>query len=95
MNVSGNNNPSPTVREDALAIKTQMEVFATPRNGTVKIMANMSHLWEEIYNNGIVNENPRILIVWTGEIARGEYAGGDRTKLHRVDRQWKIGRAHV
>ncbi len=90
MNVSGNNNPSPTVREDALAIKTQMEVFATPRNGTVKIMANMSHLWEEIYNNGIVNENPRILIVWTGEIARGEYAGGDRTKLHRVDRQWNV-----
>lgn len=88
--MSGNGNPSPTARENALAIKAQMEVFANPRGGTVKIVENERHLWEEVMNNGIVDENPRILILWTGEIARGEYAGGDRTNMHRVDRQWMV-----
>jgi hypothetical protein len=90
MNVSGNGNPSPTVREDLEAIRAQLDTYAKPRGGTVKVMANMRHLWEEIYNNGVASETPRILIAWRGETARGEYAGGQRTKLHRVDRKWTI-----
>ena len=89
-NPNGNGNPSPTIKEDALAIKAQLDTYAIPRGGTVKVMANMSHLWEEIFNGGIISENPRILVCWTGETARGEYAGGERTKLHRVDRHWKV-----
>lgn len=83
-------NPSPTIREDLQAIAAQLLTYAKPHGGTVKIMANMRHLWEEIYNGGVVDENPRILICWTGEKARGEYEGGEKTKLHRVDRMWTV-----
>ncbi len=85
-----NGNPSPTIKENALLLKKQLESFALPRGGYVKIMANMSHLWEELYNKGLVNSQPRILILCTGETARGEYAGGERTALHRVDRNWNV-----
>ena len=90
MNISGGGNPSPTVKEDLKAIEAQLLTYAKPRGGTVKVMANMRHLWEEIYNNGVLDENPRILIAWEGETARGEYAGGQKTKLHRVDRNWIV-----
>lgn len=83
-------NPSPTIRENAHRIKKQLETFAQPRGGYVKIVANMSHMWEELYNTGLAGNPPRILILCTGEVARGEYAGGERTSLHRVDRQWNI-----
>jgi len=89
MNISGNGNPSPTVREDALAIKSQLDTYALPRGGKVKIMANMRHLWEEVLDT-TSSETPRILICWQGETARGEYAGGVRTNMHRVDRNWQV-----
>lgn len=89
-NPNGGGNPSPTVREDAEAIRCQLDTYAKPRGGTVKVMANMAHLWEEVYNPALLNGAPRILIVWMGETARGEYAGGQRTKLHRVDRKWSV-----
>ena len=88
-NPNGNGNPSPTVREDALAIKAQLDTYAIPRGGEVKIMANSRHLWEEVLSI-VSTEAPRILICWNGETARGEYAGGNRTKLHRVDRMWQV-----
>lgn len=87
---SGNGNPSPTVREDALAIESQFKDWAKARGGLVKIMENESHLWEEMYNPQVATTAPRILILNQGETARGEYAGGDRTDLHRVDRQWLV-----
>jgi len=89
-NPSGGGNPSPTVREDALAIKAQLDTYAVPAGGCVKIMANMAHLWEEVLNPNLLTGSPRILIVWMGETARGEYQGGQRTKLHRVDRRWSV-----
>lgn len=96
MNISGNGNPSPTIRECAKAIEAQMNIFAKPRGGTVEIMENEAHLWEKIYNGGLISEQPRIFILCVGERARGEYAGGDRTNLHRVDRRWQVivGRGH-
>lgn len=78
---------SPTIKENAAVIKQQLESYAHPRGGHVKVVANMRHLWEEIYQ---VSDSPRILICYTGENARGEYAGGQRTNLHRVDRQWTV-----
>lgn len=95
-NVSGNGNPSPTIRECALAIETQMNVFAKPRGGSVEIMENEAHLWEKIYNGGLISEQPRILILCAGAKARGEYDGDRRTNLEREDRKWQVyvGRGH-
>ena len=89
-NPNGNGNPSPTIKEDAEAIRAQLDTYAKPRDGLTKVVANQSHLWEEIYNGGVIAEQPRILIICIGETARGEYAGGQRTKLHRVDRNWQV-----
>lgn len=80
-------NPSPIISTIAAAIKAQMEIYAKPRGGYVKILPNMRHLWEELL---VVDEKPRILIVPNGETARGEYAGGRNTNLHRVDRKWTV-----
>lgn len=76
-----------TIREEAALIKEQMEKYATPRGGKVKILANMRHLWEEIF---MQDDSPRILICYTGETARGEYEGGSRTAMRRVDRSWQV-----
>lgn len=76
-----------SIRDEANLIKEQMEKYATPRGGTVKILANMRHLWEEIF---MQDDTPRILICYTGETSRGEYEGGNRTNLHRVDRSWQV-----
>ena len=51
------------------------------------MLANMRHLWEEIF---MIEDSPRILICYTGETARGEYEGGGRTEMRRVDRSWQI-----
>jgi hypothetical protein len=80
--------PKPiTIANEADLIKAQLETYAKPRGGTVKVLANMRHLWEEIF---LLTDAPRILICYTGETARGEYAGGTRTALHRVDRSWQV-----
>ncbi len=76
-----------TIAQEAQMIMTQLNTYAKPRGGTVKVLANMRHLWEEIF---LLADNPRILICYTGETARGEYAGGQRTNLHRVDRSWQV-----
>ena len=78
---------SPTIKENAALIKAQLETYAIPRGGLVKVVANQRHLWEEIFQ---LNDSPRILICYQGENARGEYAGGIRTNMHRVDRQWLV-----
>ena len=80
--------PKPiTIAAEAARIKEQLEHYATPKGGTVKVMANTRHLWEEIFQQ---DDAPRILIIYTGETARGEYAGGERTNLRRVDRSWQV-----
>ena len=90
MNLSGNGNPSPTIKEIRQAIIDQMNIFATPRGGTVHGMQNEAHLWEYLYNRDLLDENPRILVVCRGEKARGEYGGGAATKLERVNRIWGV-----
>lgn len=79
--------PLLTVSIEAARIKEQLDTYAVPRGGYCKVMANQRHLWEEIY---VVSDSPRILICYMGENARGEYEGGQRTRMHRVDRKWTV-----
>ena len=88
--ISGNGNPSPTISEVLRAICAQLLTYAEPRGGTVKVVENESHLWEEIYNNGLVSEQPRIFVLFVREVARGEYEGGQRTKLNRADDHYMV-----
>lgn len=80
-----NTNGVMTAEWQACMMKAWLEEWVTPRGGYVKILANPKHLWEEIF---VADENPRVLICCTGEIARGGFDQAN-TK-HRVDRQWTV-----
>lgn len=75
-----------TIANAANLLKQHLDLWANPRGGTVKVMANLRHLWEEVF---VVAETsaPRILICYTGEIPRG---GVTSNTLYRVDRQWMV-----
>lgn len=78
--------PNLTVKQTATQIADWMfNQFAKSRGGTVRIMANMRHLWEEIANRN-ENDAPTILLVWQGETMRG--SNQPVNTLTRVDRQW-------
>lgn len=75
-----------TISEQAKSISDVLTAWATPRGGTVEVMANMAHLWEKIYK--VKSDKPLILIAWNGEISRGGFR--EANTLHRVDRAWLI-----
>jgi hypothetical protein len=59
--------------------------YALQRGGKVLVMESMWHLWEEVLR---AVDEPRILVVCTGETPRGSFAEQDL--WHRVDRQWTV-----
>jgi len=71
--------------EAALIVKAQLDAWAGPRGGSVKIIEGLQHLWEEVT---VVKDKPRILICCTGEESRGD--SGIRGHWQRVDRQWQV-----
>lgn len=83
-------NPSPIISTVALMILAQLEPWAKDRGGYAKVVENESHLWEELLANSPVDQRPRVLIMSLGEKARGEYEGGERTAMERVDRSWMV-----
>lgn len=78
----------PTILEQANILGAVLASWAEPRGGVVKVMANMRHLWEEIYTPEMLTEAPRILIVYNGEVSRGGFNLANT--LHRVDRSWLV-----
>lgn len=74
-----------TISQGANLIKGGLEVWGQEYKAEVKIMANMRHLWEEIF---LQVENPRLLICFNGEIARGGFTLAN--VQHRCDRQWIV-----
>lgn len=74
-----------TVTQTANAIRTACHAYAEPKGGYAKVMGNIRKLWEELY---VVEEKPRILIVWNGEEARGGFE--EANTLHRVDRTFLV-----
>lgn len=74
-----------SITEEANRIKAALTEWAEARGGTVSIMANMRHMWEQLFLPN--NTTPRILICYTGETSRVRQ---DDEGLHRVDRQWSV-----
>ena len=76
-----------TVRQEAILIRDRLAAWTADRGADVKVMANERHVWEEVATAS-GEDRPRILIVYTGEQARGSFQHQD--DLHRVDRQWRV-----
>lgn len=74
-----------TISQAALIIQEGLRAFADPLGGSVKIIANTAHIWEEL---SVTKDKPRILICYTGEESRGDSAV--RGVWQRVERQWQI-----
>jgi hypothetical protein len=74
-----------TIEWQAQMIQMWLDDWAQARGGYAKVLANMRHLWEEIF---MTDERPRILICFNGEQARGGF--NQANLLHRVDRQWIV-----
>ena len=74
-----------SITEEATRLKAALTEWAEARGGTVSIMANMRHMWEQLFLPN--NTAPKILICYTGETSRVQK---NDEGLHRVDRQWSI-----
>lgn len=74
-----------TIKQGRTLIVEELAKWAEPLGGEVRPMANMRHLWEEIF---LLKDKPRLLVCYNGENPRG---GFDQTNtLNRVDRQWIV-----
>lgn len=74
-----------TIGHVAAEIGEALENWATPKGGRVKVVVNLRHLWEEIYQVGDV---PTVLVCYVGETPRGSF--DEQDFWHRVDRQWSV-----
>ena len=74
-----------SLMDEANIIQGILDAWAQGHGGDAKIMANLRHLWEEILR---LSDQPRIMVCYTGEIARGGFNIANRN--HRVDRQWTV-----
>ena len=74
-----------SVTDEANKLLDWITVWCDERGGEAKVMANMRHLWEELF---VLQEQPRVLIVYMGENVRGSFDGANTS--HRVDRQWAV-----
>jgi hypothetical protein len=77
--------PELSISGEANRVKVVLEDWGSGEGWTVKIMANLAHLWEELK---VTSDKGRILIVYQGEEPRGSFADSD--ELHRVDRNWTL-----
>lgn len=77
-----------------MAISTQaqyigawLDEWVAPREGKTKVLANIRHLYEEVYGMA-TDQAPRVLICFMGADARGGF--NERNTLDREDRQWSV-----
>lgn len=74
-----------SISQEAIMVQGILKRWAEPKGGTVKILANTSHLWEEL---PVSTDKPRLLLIYNGESPRGPFESTDQT--WRVDRQWML-----
>lgn len=75
------------IAEQCQALGAWLDDWAAPRGGKTKVLANIRHLYEEVYGMA-TDQAPRILICFMSEDSRGAF--NERNTLHRVDRQWSV-----
>lgn len=73
-----------TISFQLKALFDRLDAFAQPRGGVTKIMHNQRHMWEELTTLPKDETAPRILIMYSGETARGGFE--EAHLLNRVDR---------
>ena len=71
----------------AQLIGAWLDDWAAPRGGKTKVLANIRHLYEEVYSMS-QDQAPRILICFMSADARGGF--NERNTLDREDRQWTV-----
>jgi hypothetical protein len=76
-----------SISDCANMIAEQCALWVEPLGGTVKVMANIRHLWEEVYSAS-TTDKPKVLVVFNRERSRGSEQL--RNYLHRVDRNWLV-----
>lgn len=76
-----------SISDQANMIAEQCDLWVNPLGGTVKVMANIRHLWEEVYSSA-TDAAPKVLVVFNRERSRGSEQL--RNFLHRVDRNWLV-----
>lgn len=73
------------ISQQAKNLQAVLQQYAAQRGGMAVVASNLKELWEQA---SISNDQPRILICYDGEVARGDFAS--RSALNRVDRSWKV-----
>lgn len=74
-----------TIQWQCQMIQSWLNAWASARGGVASVVANTKHLWEKLL---VADQQPRIVIVSNGEIARG--GSNQANTMHRVDRQWIV-----
>lgn len=75
-----------TISQQAKNLQAVLNTWAVQYGGVAETASDLKNFWEQAGNN---NDLPRILIVYNGESARGEFR--TRSALDRVDRSWQVG----
>lgn len=75
-----------TISQQAKNLQAVLNTWAVQHGGVAETASDLKNFWEQAGNN---NDIPRILIVYNGENARGEFR--TRSALDRVDRKWQVG----
>lgn len=75
------------ISDQANLIAQQLQAFVDERGGDVKIVANVRHLWEEVYKRAVTNP-PGVYICFESETVRGPES--TRNDQGRADRVWKV-----
>lgn len=73
-----------SIADAANQIGTHLDEWAQTRGGYAKVLANLKHVWEEIV---LLQDTPRILIVFMGDRVRGRQS---LDRDYRVYRRWSV-----
>ncbi len=75
-----------TISQQAKNLQAVLGDWASQHGGAAEVASDLKNFWVQ---SGTNNDQPRILIVYTGETARGSFE--KRSALDRVDRTWNVG----
>lgn len=75
-----------TISQQSRNLQAVLGDWAVQNGGQAEVVSDLKNFWMQA---GVNNDIPRILIVYMGEDARGDFRS--RSALDRVDRRWTVG----